>query len=295
MNASPLQLNRRRALRNRHVWPAILLASVGLAYLAGCGEPAATPGRTIVATVPPLQFIVEQIGGDAVRVVTLLPPSANPTTHAPTVADRRNLAQASLIVTVGHPAFPFERTWLGRLLEERPRLLQIAATPDELVGEDPHVWTDPKVVADLSDRLLLAMVELWPESREAFTRNHAAFQMGLALLQAEIKGLLEPVRGRPFFVFHPAWGHLAKAHGLEQVALEHDHKEPGPHAFAELIARARQEKPRVIFAQPQFDPSAAEILAKETGARVETLDPLAYDWSANMQLTAERLAEALVP
>jgi zinc transport system substrate-binding protein len=46
----------------------------------------------------------------------------------------------------------------------------------------------------------------------------------------------------------------------------------------------------VVFVQPQFDPSSAETLAREIGARVETLDPLAYDWPANLRRVARAVA-----
>jgi hypothetical protein len=35
------------------------------------------------------------------------------------------------------------------------------------------------------------------------------------------------------------------------------------------------------------------VLALEIGARVEPLDPLAYDWLANLRKCAARLSEAL--
>ena len=57
-----------------------------------------------------------------------------------------------------------------------------------------------------------------------------------------------------------------------------------------LIERAREEQVTVVYIQPQFDPSSAEALAREIGARVETLDPLAYDWDANLRRVAHALA-----
>ncbi len=302
MNASQPELDRRLPEPVRPSSAPGRWARAGFAitplclFLLACGAPAPTTSRpVIVTTVPPLQFIVEQLVDEPVRVVSLLPPSANPTTHAPTIADREALAAASLVVTVGHPGFPFEQTWLGRLLAERPDLETVPATSPGHESEDPHVWTDPEVVLGLAERLQPALKRRWPEESTRFATLHQEFAAEVGRLQQEMKSLLEPVRSRSFFVFHPAWGHLAQAHGLTQVALEHDHKEPGPHAFSELVAHARAEKARVIFAQPQFNPAAAEILATEIGGRVETLDPLAYDWFANMRLTAARLAEALAP
>ncbi len=268
-----------------------LAGGVGLA----CGEAPQTAERTIVTTVPPLQWVAQQLAGPDVRVHSLLPPAASPATHAPTLEDRRALSQAALLVRVGHPAFPFERAWLERLLAERGDLRVVSATPEDAAFDDPHVWTDPMLVRGLVDRLQTALSEIWPAEQAAIAARADALRSEIGALDAEIRDRLAPVKGRPFFVFHSAWGHFARAYGLEQVALEHDHKEPGPRELARVLERARAARARVVFRQPQFDPASAEVLASEIGARVEPLDPLAYDWPANLRHVAQRLAEALAP
>jgi hypothetical protein len=45
----------------------------------------------------------------------------------------------------------------------------------------------------------------------------------------------------------------------------------------------------------QGDAAAAEVIAAEIGARLEVLDPLAYDWAANLLAVGPTLAEGLVP
>ena len=96
-------------------------------------------------------------------------------------------------------------------------------------------------------------------------------------------------------VHHPAWGYFAQEYGLEQVAIEHEGKEPDVRQLAELIQRARRDGVQVVFAQPQFDPASAELVAAEIGARVELLDPLAYDWATNLRHVARRIAEGAIP
>ena len=46
----------------------------------------------------------------------------------------------------------------------------------------------------------------------------------------------------------------------------------------------------VVFAQPHFDPRGAAVVADAIGARVESLDPLAYDWPANLRQVGRRIA-----
>ncbi|MAE96689.1 MAG: ABC transporter substrate-binding protein [Deltaproteobacteria bacterium] len=276
---------------------AALLCGVFLG-LSACGPAKPSdPRPLVVVSVVPLQYVVDRLAGPRVRVAVLIPPGANPASHAPSLADRQAMAEAALVVPVGHPDFPFERAWLGPMLAERPDLAVVSlheASSGER-GDDPHEWTAPDRVVALAARLAPALAQLLPAEASELTGNLAAFQAEVADLEAFLEGTLEPFRGRRFFVFHPAWGHFARAYGLEQLAIEHGHKEPGPARLAERISAARSAGARVLFVQPQFSPEAARVVAGEIGARVETLDPLAYDWPANLRHVAQRLAEGLAP
>ena len=53
--------------------------------------------------IPPLQFLAEQIGGDAVTVHTLLPPGRDPHTYTPLPGELRELAQSSCFFYLGLP------------------------------------------------------------------------------------------------------------------------------------------------------------------------------------------------
>ena len=142
-------------------------------------------------------------------------------------------------------------------------------------------------------------MEAWTGSRFTKRRSWAAALTAEMLAEidrvdAELREKLADKRGGSFLVFHPAWGHLAREYGLVQIAIERHGKTPDPASLARLMREARNAGVRVVFAQPQFDPSGAELVAREIGARVETLDPLAYDWSANLLHVAASLAHAVV-
>ena len=104
--------------------------------------------------------------------------------------------------------------------------------------------------------------------------------------------LLAPLRDRRFLVYHPAWGEFAATYGLEQVAIERDGKEPGARSLAGLATLAGEARIRVIFVQPQSSPRSAQVLAREIGARVVTVDPLARDYAATLRTLARALVEA---
>ncbi len=250
----------------------------------------------VVVSVAPQRFLVKAVAGELARVEVMIPPGANPRSYEPTIGQLRALEEAALYVKVGHSNFPFEQAWLERLLAEVPGLPVVDASAGlSLPDGDPHVWLAPRHAEHMAVQTASALERIFPEHQQLLRHNLAAFRERVTELDHEIERLLEDLDGAEFFVFHPAWGYFAEAYGLRQVAIESEHKEPDPYELAELIERAKKAKARVIFVQPQFDPTSAKTVARETGARVEILDPLAEDWDANLRLAARALAEGLAP
>jgi zinc transport system substrate-binding protein len=70
-------------------------------------------------------------------------------------------------------------------------------------------------------------------------------------------------------------------------------KAPKGKTLSKIIKLAKQQNARVIFAQPQFDRNAAQKIASAINGRVVTLDPLAYDYLANMDKMAQTITGAL--
>jgi zinc transport system substrate-binding protein len=93
-------------------------------------------------------------------------------------------------------------------------------------------------------------------------------------------------------VFHPSWGTFAHTYGLKQVPIEVDGKSPKPAQLKELIERARANRIKVIFAQPQFSSKSAQQVSKAIGGRVVIVDPMARDWANNLRQVAEEFTNA---
>lgn len=91
-------------------------------------------------------------------------------------------------------------------------------------------------------------------------------------------------------VFHPSWGYFAARYKIQQIAVEVEGKSPKPAELAKLIDTAKKQKLKVIFAQPQFSKKEVETIAKETGARVVFIDPLAENWETNIINVAKAIA-----
>jgi len=269
-----------------------LRAPLAALLLAASCAPAAAPGRPVVlVSVPPQAWLVERLAGDLVQLEVMVPPGADPHVYEPTIEQMRAAGQASIYVKVGHPHFSFEQVWFERFRAENPdmRIVDGSRGVARLEG-DPHLWTSVAAMRAMAESVTAALIEVLPEHADTLRGRLADARAGIDTLDARIRRMLAPCRGRSFLVFHPAWGYFAAEYGLEQVAIERDGKAPAPGDLARIIARARAAGTKRVFVTPQTSPAGARMVADELGAEVVTLDPMGRDWPAGMRRVAEEIA-----
>jgi len=167
------------------------------------------------------------------------------------------------------------------------------AGPADLDAADQHIWLDPKRLGIQAATLASALVAVAPERALTVLSNLIGLAGELAGLDARIARILAPHRGRPIFVFHPAFGYFADSYGLEQVAVETGGKEPSARRLVALIDSARAAGAKVLFVQPQFSDQNARTVAEAIGGAVVPMDPLARDVLANLERMARAVDRAL--
>ena len=289
--------------------PILLCAVLTVSLLiGGCGGEKVTIESRVStwASIPPVAFVVERIAGDLAGVEILLAPGHSPATYEPTPRETIRLREADIFFSVG---MPFEQKLidkLGSTSDSGPDLVDtrrgIALRPlgshrhGDAVHEgvpDPHIWLNPENVKRQAATVCSALVSIDPDNAIVYEQNKANLLDDLELLHLTMDSLLRPVQGKRMYVFHPAFGYLADAFGLEQVAIEDDGHEPSPRQLASMIAEARRDGARALFVQPQFSASEVETMAGELGGEVVRLDPLAHDYLNNMKEIARLIAGAL--
>lgn len=158
---------------------------------------------------------------------------------------------------------------------------------------DPHLWLDPMVMARQVGIMADALARLDPEHASRYRARGDSLTAGLTRLDGELRTALAPVRGREFFVFHPAFGYFARAYGLRQVAIEQGGLDPSARHLGEVLGRIKAQGARAVFVQPQFSLGSARAIARDTGVELVVLDPLAADYADNLRHMAQRIVEAL--
>ena len=158
---------------------------------------------------------------------------------------------------------------------------------------DQHTWLDPQLAKIQARTIADTLIRIDPSHKDQYEKNLKDFQADLDAIHEQLKKALAPVKGKSFFVFHPAYGYFGDAYGLKQIPVQIGGKEPTARQLARLIELAKEDGVRVIFVQPQFSKKTAEALAKAIGGAVVPLDDLAPDYLKNLQEMAAKLDSAL--
>jgi zinc transport system substrate-binding protein len=261
---------------------ATCLAVVAVS-MPGCSGESPQHDLQVVVTVLPLAGIVDRVAPGLVETTAVIPAGANPVTYEPSLSDLREASAADLLFEVGHPALTWERTWIGGLASEGGgRVITAAHCPTS--PDDPHVWLSPSCASMMAQVIAEAITAALPEAGDSIAAALDLFLAEIADVSREAEVTLGGRPGAAFLVLHPAWGYIARAYGLEQLAiLDHGSGDAGPGRLAEVIERAKAEGLQNVIVQPQFSTEPAEIVARELGGRVVALDPLERDWCTGMR------------
>lgn len=143
-------------------------------------------------------------------------------------------------------------------------------------GLDPHAWLDPANALVWLDAIAARLSAQDPANAATYAANAAAAKARVSALDVSLSADLAPIRGRPFVVFHDAYGYFASHYGLNvagSISLG-DAAAPGAARLQEIRAALAGGKAVCAFPEAQHDPKPLATLAEGTGVRIgPALDP----------------------
>ena len=129
-----------------------------------------------------------------------------------------------------------------------------------------------KQVQNICDRL----AELDDVNADEYKQNTAEYILKLKELEQEIENAMATIGNRNIVTFHNTFDYFAKDYGLNVIGtIENEHgKNPSAGEIAELVENINKNNVQAIFVEPEYNVKIVDAIAKETGAKVYTLNPV---------------------
>lgn len=267
----------------------ILLSCMVISGCSGADEKEDTDQIPVTVSIPPLEYLVKEIGGDKVAVTTLVPSSSDPETFDPTISQLRRASESEVIFITG--VLPFEGN-LVQAIKSSNQHISIATLADSINllrgthGDhddfDPHIWTSLRNAKTMAKEICRYLVLADSENGDYFLQRYNRLAASLDSLDTAICDRLAPYRGSSFLVWHPSLSYFAKDYGLRQLAIGQEHKETSITGLAERLESSKREQPRAFFLQNDIDSRQAQTIAEITGLEPISIPSLPTDIEATI-------------
>jgi zinc/manganese transport system substrate-binding protein len=242
-----------------------------------------------VASITDLKALTEAVGGDLVDVDSLARGSQNAHDIELRPSLMVKLRRADLVVRNGL-GLDF---WLDQLLvgSQNARIMPgapgyvdasrgvpiraVTGPVDRSRGDvhpegDPHYTLDPANARPITANIVEGLRRVAPQHGPASDARRAEFLKRLDAAVARWQKTLEPFRGVKVVTYHETFTYLLQRLGLELAGTIEDRPgiPPSPGHIAGLIRSMKEQKIKVVIAEPYADRKTVELVARDGGALV---------------------------
>ncbi|OQA34945.1 MAG: High-affinity zinc uptake system protein ZnuA precursor [Betaproteobacteria bacterium ADurb.Bin341] len=263
---------------------------------------AAMAAPRVVTSIKPVGDLVQAVMEGVGQPELLIPAGSSPHLYALKPSERLAAEQAEVVFWIGPQV---ERALVKVLQSTKPmtRIVHLAQAPGiELLparsggawdqhghaekghgkhshgkhGIDGHLWLSPANAAAIVQAAAKALSDVDPTNAGRYAANAEAALQRLKTLDAELAAQLEPVRDKPFIVFHDAYQYFERSYRLSAAGsvLVSPEAMSSAGRVRDLRNKIRMSGAVCVFAEPQFEPRLVQTLIEGTTARTGTLDPL---------------------
>jgi len=253
---------------------------------------------TVAVSIVPEATFVKAVCGDAVNVITMIPPGASPENYEPTPEAFEQFNQADVYFSIGVPT---EENGILPYVGDNTEVVALedavsAVYPERTIDGvyDPHIWLSPKRVEVMIDAISEEMATIDPDQSATYKENATTYKTALADLDDQVQTIFaNETTNKNFITTHPAYGYFADDYGLTMYALEEDGKEATAQHLQELVNLAEEKNIKTVFYQAETSSEQADAFAESIGGTAIELAPLSADYINNMQEMATSIAESM--
>lgn len=246
----------------------------------------------VLTTTTELRSLVEEIGGESVRVTSLVPGTRDAEEYVIQPRDVLLIRRAQLVVRVG---LDYD-LWLNSLLASARNLalrpgssayidasqgiMLLDVRPGGLANTghthgagNPHYWLDPQNAELITAHILLALADLSPSNIKQFEARRNSFLDRLAKRQLDWQRRLKPLAGQTLIAHHNSWPYFARRFQINFVGTIEPRPgvAPPPAHLAQLLRTLRDQKVAGIVVGTRESRKDADFLSGKTGIPIVIL------------------------
>jgi zinc transport system substrate-binding protein len=251
----------------------------------------------VVCSIFPIADMVRQVGGEHVDVTTVLPAGASPHTFEPRPSMLIKFSSAKIFYMIGaglefwaekfirlsgptlttvvlSEGIPLIREVAHHDDKHRRRVARFSA--DEDYAANPHIWLDPANARSMVHTIAAALADVDSEHIAYYQRRSKIYVDELNRLDYRISKTVATFTNKKYVSFHDSWVYFARRYGLEGVGIieASPGRNPSPLQIKHIVDRIKEYHIKSVFAEPQLNQRAADVIAKEAGAALLLLDPI---------------------
>ena len=296
-----------------------LVASLAVGTLAGCSA-AADDRPLVVVTTNILGDVVQNVVGDEAEVMVLMRPDADPHSFEISAKDSARILGADLLVSNGLGLEEGLQQHLEAAEAEGVATLEAGdvidvlpyASGDAEGAPDPHFWTDPARVIDVTAAVAEAVRQHVEGVDPAVIRsNTASYETRLRALDADMTAHFAaiPAERRNLVTNHHVFGYLADRFDFTVVGAVipggSTLSAPSASDLRDLVSAIDEAGVSTIFAESSQPDRLVQVLADEAGVDVAVVELFTESLTAPgggadsyltmMRTNTERIATGLSP
>ena len=248
----------------------------------------------IVTSVAPITNIVQNIGGEKINLIGLVPEGVNSHTFDLVPSDAIKINNADLIIIDGLNLETEVEKIANNAIAKNSKihLLKLGdntvdkadwifdfSFPKEKGDPNPHLWLNVYYAIKFANLTRDKLIEIDPFNSKYYIENSKKYTELLKQLDNGIKKSIMtiPPENRKLLTYHDSWAYFAPRYGMIVIGViqPSDFGEPSAKDVADLIDQVRAEKVPAIFASEVFPTNIIDQIAKE--GKITVVETLSDD------------------
>ena len=255
----------------------IFIVCLCLCSLAGCAPQ--PQGQIAATTLPVYEFTSRLCRGTDLQVTRLVTENVSCLhDYTLTVRQVKALERAETVVISGGGLESF----LAQLMPRLGYVIDSSGTSDTPTAHhdhdhhetEEHIWLSPDHAMEMCRNICAGLITKYPQHQSRFEENLLTLLSDLHALKEYGRNALKDLSCREIITFHDGFSCLAESFDLQilRAVEEESGSEASARELIELTQLIRDRSLQAIFTERSGSTSAAQILARETGVAIYTLD-----------------------